>query len=102
MSVLILPFGVKTVSRYAMIHGQPAEVREQFLQMAATPRPPTESLERHREARQGSATVQQRYREFLALWRNPDPDRSEVVIAKEFLAKVPAASEIQNGRTIVH
>ncbi len=37
-----------------------------------------ESLKRHREARQRSATVQQRYREFLALWRTPDPDRPEV------------------------
>ena len=58
-----------------------------------------ESLKRHREARQRSATVHQRYREFLALWRTPDPDRPEVAIAEEFLAKVPAASEIQPGRT---
>ena len=71
-------------------------VREQFLQTAGHRKPPTESLERHREAPQGSATVQQRYREFLALWRNPDPDRSEVAIAKEFLAKVASSPRDKN------
>ena len=76
-----------------MICGQPAEVMEQLLQTAG------HSKATYRDARapQGSATVQQRYREFLALWRNPDPDRSEVAIAKEFLRKWPAAPEIKTG-----
>jgi len=78
-----------------MIRGQPAEVREQFLQAAGHPK----ATYRVARAPQGSATVQQGYREFLALWRNPDPDRPEVAIAKEFLAKLPAASEIQTVRT---
>ena len=61
-----------------MICGQPAEVREQFLQTAGHPKPPTESLERHREARR---------------YNNAIGDRSEVAIVKEFLAKVPATSD---------
>src|SRR5439155_20542762 len=57
---------------------------------------PPQATYRVARAPQGSATVQQRYREFLALWRNPDPDRSEVAIVKEFLAKVASSLRDKN------
>jgi hypothetical protein len=39
------------------------------------------------------AMAQQRYQEFLAFWKNANPDRAEVTAAKEFLATVAAAAK---------
>jgi hypothetical protein len=38
-------------------------------------------------------TAQQRYQQFLALWKNADIDRPEVTAAKEFLAKTGVAAQ---------
>jgi len=38
-------------------------------------------------------TAQQRYQQFLALWKNADTDRPEVTAAKEFLAKTRVAAQ---------
>jgi tetratricopeptide (TPR) repeat protein len=38
-------------------------------------------------------TAQQRYQQFLALWKNADIDRPEVTTAKEFLAKTGVAAQ---------
>src|SRR6266849_124148 len=81
-----------------MIHGQPAEVREQFLQTAGHPK----ATYRVVRAPQGSATVQQGYREFLALWRNPGPDRPEVAIAKECLVESGQQPQRFKPDTLVH
>ena len=35
-----------------------------------------------------NATAMERYREFLAMWKDADRDRPEVAMAKEFLGKM--------------
>ena len=44
-------------------------------------------LARSAQAIGDNATAMERYREFLAIWKDADPDRPEVSTAKEFLAK---------------
>jgi tetratricopeptide (TPR) repeat protein len=44
-------------------------------------------LARAAEAMGDNSLAMQRYREFLTVWKDADPDRPEVATAKEFLAK---------------
>jgi tetratricopeptide (TPR) repeat protein len=44
-------------------------------------------LARAAQALGDNATARERYQEFLTIWKDADPDRPEVAIAKEFLAK---------------
>ena len=46
-------------------------------------------LARAAQAMGDKATAKRRYEEFLALWKNADPDRPELIIAKEYMAKNP-------------
>jgi tetratricopeptide (TPR) repeat protein len=74
---------------------RPADAREQFLQtLKRTPSRPKaiHGIGRAAQATGDQGTARQRYEEFLALWKNADRDRPEIVTAKEFLAKVPAAA----------
>jgi tetratricopeptide (TPR) repeat protein len=69
---------------------RPADAREQFLQaLKRTPGRPKAiyGLAQAAQAIGDRDTAQQRYKEFLALWKNADRDRPEVAIASEFLAK---------------
>jgi hypothetical protein len=71
----------------------PADAKERFLQaLKRTPGRPRAiyGIAQAAQASGDKATAQQRYQEFLALWKNADADRSEVATAKEFLAKAPA------------
>jgi hypothetical protein len=38
-----------------------------------------------------NATARQRYQEFLEIWKNADPDRPELTIAKKFIAQSPSS-----------
>ena len=72
---------------------RPAEATEQFLQtLKRTPGRPKAvyGIARAAQARGDNATARQRYEEFLTGWKDADPDRPEVTIAREFLAKVTA------------
>jgi tetratricopeptide (TPR) repeat protein len=72
---------------------RPADAKERFLQaLKRTPGRPRAiyGMAQAAQASGDNATAQQRYQEFLALWKNTDADRPEVATAKEFLAKVPA------------
>jgi tetratricopeptide (TPR) repeat protein len=69
---------------------RPADAQEQFVQaLKRTPgRPKTIfGLARAAEATGDWQLAEQRYKEFLALWQNADPDRPEVAITNEFLAR---------------
>jgi tetratricopeptide (TPR) repeat protein len=71
---------------------RPTDAKERFLQaLKRTPGRPRViyGIAQAAEAGGDTATAQQRYQEFLALWKNADADRLDVAIAKEFLAKVP-------------
>jgi uncharacterized protein (TIGR01244 family) len=46
-------------------------------------------IARAAQAMGDKATAKRRYGEFLALWKNADPDRPELIIAKEYMAKNP-------------
>jgi tetratricopeptide (TPR) repeat protein len=73
---------------------RPADAKERFLQtLKRTPGRPKAIYGAARSAQTSGdkATAQQRYQEFLALWKDADPDRPELSTAKEFLARVPAA-----------
>jgi len=75
---------------------RPADAKERFLRaLERTPGRPKAiyGIARAAQATGDKATAQQRYQQFLTLWKNADPDRPEVTIAKEFLAKEPAAAE---------
>jgi tetratricopeptide (TPR) repeat protein len=50
-------------------------------------------LARSAQAIGDSATATERYREFLSIWKDADPDRPEVSAAKEFLAKRATCEE---------
>jgi Tfp pilus assembly protein PilF len=70
---------------------RPADANERFLQaLKRTPGRPRAiyGIAQAAQASGDHATAQQRYQEFLALWKNADADRPEVAVAKEFLAKV--------------
>ncbi|MFY9552808.1 MAG: hypothetical protein WAU32_16805 [Thermoanaerobaculia bacterium] len=74
---------------------RPADAREQFLQtLERTPSRPKAiyGIGQAAQATGDQGMAQQRYKEFLALWKNADRDRPEIAAAKEFLAKVPAAA----------
>jgi tetratricopeptide (TPR) repeat protein len=71
-----------------------ADAKERFLEaLKRTPGRPKAiyGIARAAQANNDKATAQQRYREFLTLWKNADADRPEVAIAKEFLANVQHA-----------
>ena len=75
---------------------RPADAKERFLQaLKRTPGRPKAicGIARAAQATGDKATAHQRYQEFLALWKNADPDRPEVTTAKEFLVKEPSAAE---------
>jgi tetratricopeptide (TPR) repeat protein len=69
---------------------RPADAGEQFLQtLRRTPGRPKAiyGVAQAAQATGDQEVAQQRYREFLALWKNADPDRPELAIANEYLAK---------------
>jgi tetratricopeptide (TPR) repeat protein len=73
---------------------RPADAREQFLQtLKRTPSRPKAiyGIGQAAQATGDQGTAEQRYREFLELWKNADRDRPEIATAKGFLAKAPAA-----------
>ena len=75
---------------------RPADAMERFLlTLKRTPGRPKAiyGIARAAQTEGDNATAKQRYQEFLAIWKNSDLDRPEVAIAKEFLAKVPAAAQ---------
>ena len=75
---------------------RPAQAKEQFLEtLKRTPGRPRAiyGIARAAQVSGDRATAEQRYREFLALWKNADPDRPELAIAKDFLTKAPATSQ---------
>jgi tetratricopeptide (TPR) repeat protein len=71
-----------------------AEAREQFQQtLKRTPGRPKAiyGIARASEASGDTATATQRYQQFLAIWKKSDPDRPELAIAQEFLARAPTS-----------
>jgi len=72
---------------------RPAEAEKQFLlALIRTPNRPKSiyGIARAAQATGDNATARQRYQQLLVLWKNADPDRPEIAVAKEFLAKHPA------------
>jgi hypothetical protein len=72
---------------------RPAEAEERFvLSLKRTPGRPKAifGIAQAAQASGDNATARQRYQEFLEIWKNADPDRPELVIAKKFLAQEPA------------
>jgi hypothetical protein len=75
---------------------RPADAKGRFLEaLKRTPGRPKAiyGAARAAQATGDKAMAQQRYQEFLVLWKNADPDRAEVTAAKEFLATVAAAAK---------
>jgi tetratricopeptide (TPR) repeat protein len=73
-----------------------ADAKERFLQtLKRTPGRPKAiyGIARAAQATGDKATAHQRYQQFLRLWKDADPDRPEVITAKEFLAKEPEAAK---------
>jgi tetratricopeptide (TPR) repeat protein len=69
---------------------RPTDAREQFVQaLKRTPGRPKSiyGLAQAAQATGDRGEARKRYAEFLALWKNADPDRPELAIANEFLAK---------------
>jgi tetratricopeptide (TPR) repeat protein len=69
---------------------QPAEAVSYFQKtLQRTPNRPKAifGLARAAQAMGDNGTAMERYREFLTVWKDADPDRPEVAVAKEFLAK---------------
>jgi len=69
---------------------RPAEAAPYFQKtLQRTPNRPKAifGLARAAQSMGDNATAMERYREFLSLWKDADPDRPEVLTAKEFLAK---------------
>jgi tetratricopeptide (TPR) repeat protein len=69
---------------------QPAEAATYFRKtLQRTPNRPKAifGLARAAQTLGDNATARERYREFLTIWKDADPDRPEVATAKEFLAK---------------
>jgi tetratricopeptide (TPR) repeat protein len=69
---------------------RPADAREQFLQaLKRTPGRPKAiyGLARAAEALGDRVLARERYEELVALWKNADPGRPEIALAKAFLAK---------------
>src|SRR5215472_6651250 len=75
---------------------RPADAREQFLQtLKRTPGRPKAiyGIAQAAQASGDQQIAQQRYQEFLTLWKNADDDRPQVATAKEFLKKIPSAQK---------
>ncbi len=75
---------------------RPADAKERFLQtLKRTPGRAMAifGIARAAQATGDNVTAQERYQQFLALWKNADADRPEVTTAKEFLAKTTVASQ---------
>ena len=75
---------------------RPAEAQDQFLQaLKRTPGRPRAIYGIAQAARATGDRVmaQQRYAEFVSLWKNADADQPEVITAKEFLTKMTAAAQ---------
>jgi hypothetical protein len=73
---------------------RPADAKERYLQtLKRTPGRPKAiyGIAVAAQATGDKITAQQRYQQFLALWKNADADRPEVTTAKEFLTKARAA-----------
>ena len=71
---------------------QPAEAATYFQEtLQRTPNRPKAifGLARAAQALGDNAKASERYQEFLSIWKDADPDRPEVVTAKEFLVKHP-------------
>jgi tetratricopeptide (TPR) repeat protein len=69
---------------------RPAEAAPYFRKtLQRTPNRPKAifGLARSAQAMGDNATATERYREFLALWKDADPDRTELSTAKAFLAR---------------
>ncbi len=69
---------------------RPAEAAPYFRKaLQRTPNRPKAifGLARAAQAQGDNATARERYQEFLSIWKDADPDRPEVAVAKEFLAK---------------
>jgi tetratricopeptide (TPR) repeat protein len=69
---------------------RPTDAREQFVQaLKRTPGRPKSiyGLAQAAQATGDRGEARKRYAEFLALWKNADPDRPELAIANKFLAK---------------
>ena len=73
---------------------RPALAREQFAEtLKRTPGRPMAvfGLARCAEAQGDNQTAARQYADFLRAWKNADPDRSEVSVAKRFLATAKTA-----------
>jgi len=74
---------------------RPAQAQEQFTKtLSRTPGRPKAilGLARAAQALGDRSTAAKQYETFLQLWKGADPDRQEVVAAKQFLASNPAPS----------
>jgi len=74
---------------------RPEDAAERFaLTLKRTPGRPKAiyGIARAAQATGDQATASQRYREFLRIWKDADPDRPEVATAKKFLARAPPAN----------
>ena len=79
-----------------MEFNRPADAKERYLQaLKRTPGRPKAiyGIAVAAQATGDKITAQQRYQQFLALWKNADADRPEVTAAKEFLAKTRVAAQ---------
>jgi len=75
---------------------RPADALEQFLQtLKRTPGRPKAifGIAQAAQAIGDQEMAQQRYQEFLTLWKDADGDRPEVATAKEFLANMATAAQ---------
>jgi uncharacterized protein (TIGR01244 family) len=71
---------------------RPADASKAFAEtLRRTPGRPKAifGIARAAQAMGDKVTAKQRYQEFLALWKDADPDRPEIATAREFLAKEP-------------
>jgi len=87
--VNILPARRVTVDRK---RNQTTRAREQFAKtLPGTPGRPKEifSLARAAQSLGDHRTATKHYASFLHLWKSPDPDRPEIVWAKQFFASHP-------------
>jgi hypothetical protein len=74
---------------------RPSEAEERFVEaLKRTPRRPMAvyGIARAAEAVGDEETARQHYEEFLAIWKDADPNRPELATAKKFLAKEPTHS----------
>jgi hypothetical protein len=75
---------------------RPADAREQFLQTLKSTSGRPKAIYGLAQAAQASGDrhiAEQRFRQFLLLWKNADPDRPESAKATEFLTKRQPSEE---------